>query len=163
MNTKAFLWSMLLLLSTVLVACNDDDNSNTKSFKVTNITNSGCKANAAKSDDANVNSQNNTIESIVCEAAGENAMRVTHNNAVLNCEPGTINIDAKREGNIITVTESETTNLANCVCYYDLGCKIEPIEDGEFTVIIKHKDKEKTRFTISYNSSMKEEFVISEK
>ena len=57
-------------------------------------------------------------------------------------------------GNDIHVVEIENNPGANCICPYDLGCKIGPLTEGEEYTLHLHKGYDNLSFKFIYDKSM---------
>ena len=105
-----------------------------------------------------------TDESIMYESIRENYVRITHNNARFNCEPGRIYAELIEKGQTFIIVEKEQESYANCVCPYDLGYDIGPLTEGqEYTVSIRTgytESLEKAKFTFVFSPNIKEEIYI---
>ena len=62
-----------------------------------------------------------------------NTLLLTHVNAGFNCctDPAA---DITIEGNVMTITESESGEYCDCLCLVDLGLKITDLPPGEYTI-----------------------------
>lgn len=77
-----------------------------------------------------------------------------HINAMFNCEPEELYMLAEIVGNDIHVVEIENNPGANCICPYDLGCKIGPLTEGEEYTLHLHKGYDNLSFKFIYDKSM---------
>ncbi|MCP4568847.1 MAG: hypothetical protein GY841_14815 [FCB group bacterium] len=76
---------------------------------------------------------------VVIDYDGYATLTIDHINAGFNCCPDTIGADITFEGNIITITEWESTDLTggcDCLCLYDLSFRIDDLTSGEYTIRI---------------------------
>ena len=65
-------------------------------------------------------------------------LAISHINAMFNCAPGQIIVDATLEDNIISINEYSTENSANCICPYDLSFSIGPLQYETYILSVKH-------------------------
>ena len=124
-----------------------------KNFSVT-----GCKAIVSGTRNPS------TDESIMYESIRENYVRITHNNARFNCEPGRIYAELIEKGQTFIIVEKEEKSSANCICPYDLGYDIGPLTEGqEYTVSIRTgytESSERAKFSFVFSQNIKEDLSI---
>ena len=84
--------------------------------------------------------QKNLSEDVVIEYKN-GYIYVTHKNAMVNCGFTKVDVSFTIENDTIVITEREDITNANCHCYTDVSYIIGPIEDGEYTIIIKLRDE----------------------
>lgn len=105
-----------------------------------------------------------TDESIMLETIRENYLRITHNNARFNCEPGRIYAELIEKGQTFIIVEKEEKSSANCICPYDLGYDIGPLTEGqEYIVSIRigyTESSEIAKFSFVFSPNIKEEISI---
>ena len=116
-----------------------------------------CKQSVARTGDAGAaiaaESQEDCLE---YRYNGTDTLALSHINAGFNCCPGEIDADISFEGNIITITERESTAGCHCLCLYDLDYQIANLEPGEYTIrviepYISQTDQE-LEFTVTLSS-----------
>ena len=159
MKKVTIMMSMLLMLIVGMSSCSSDDNSN---FHVRNVANSGCKSAATL-----VRGEGGVLidmyETIEVKGLDNGYLSFNHENAIFNCEPGELKIQASIEDKVIKIVETEEYPGANCVCPYDLYCEIGPLEgDIEYTIIVFHGDAEYRRFYVKYQKGMEGRFVVED-
>lgn len=105
-----------------------------------------------------------TEESIMYETIRDNYVRITHNNARFNCEPGRIYAELIEKGQTFIIVEKEEKSSANCICPYDLGYDIGPLTEGqEYTVSIRTgytESLERAKFSFVFSPNIKGEISI---
>jgi hypothetical protein len=83
---------------------------------------------------------------------GTDTLVVRHINAGFNCEPGEITADIEFNGNVITITERESQQAADCLCLFDLDYEIINLAPGEYTLrvigLYVHADDLVLEFTL---------------
>jgi hypothetical protein len=80
-------------------------------------------------------------------------LSINHINAMFNCVPGQIIVDATLEENIITINEYSTENSANCICPYDLSFKIGPIKYDTYILSMNQANYEVLNVEIEFNDN----------
>jgi hypothetical protein len=93
-------------------------------------------------------------EHILLYFHNENYLAVSHNNAMFNCSPGQIIVDAKIEGRNIIVDEYETDSSSNCICPYDISYNIGPLPYESYTFIFQRGGYEVLREEIIFDSEI---------
>ena len=136
-------------------------------FHVRNVANSGCKASVGAREVTR--SLDATQKYIEYKALTDGYLSINHVNAMFNCEPGELKMQATVSGNEIKILETEEQALANCICHYDLYCEVGPLSDCEYTVVIYQDDTfdnvepgEYVRFNISYKNGLSGKLDIKE-
>jgi len=99
-------------------------------FASTDLSVSDCKT---KGD----NTKGADQEFITIKTIDDYYLLLNHFNSVFNCEPGEITVSVEITSNEITITEKESSSLANCVCPYDLEFKIGPLQYGDYHLVFK--------------------------
>ncbi len=99
-------------------------------------------------------------EYIEYRADADGYLHIKHVNAVFNCCPDTITATSSIDGKKISIVESETNPICDCICNYDLEYKLGPLSNGKYTLIFNRDTNEFLRFTINYNSSLKGKIYI---
>jgi hypothetical protein len=78
--------------------------------------------------------------------AGSRTLELVHENAGFNCCPKSIDAAIAIEGQIITITESETEPSCRCDCLYDLRMRVDNVQPGRYTIRVvepyRNKDDE---------------------
>lgn len=60
-----------------------------------------------------------------------------HVNTAFNCCPKALYVDVLKDGNNITVKESERTQECNCMCLYDMVIEVYNIESETYSINFK--------------------------
>jgi len=132
-NTVKF--SLIAVCLCFLTACEKDPNIQSteeekESIQITDIEYTECNS-------ANLK---NESEDIVLEYKN-GYLYVTHNNAMVNCAFTKIDVSFSIQDNIIEIIEQEDATDANCLCSTNISYKIGAIDSGEYTIIIKLRDR----------------------
>ena len=129
MKKKKFLWIICSLMA--IVGCTGDvDNPvyQQKEITLKNFSNTGCKPSTrAENTDFTDGSY------FELTATQGNMLYVKHVNAVFNCSSRLFEAKAEVDSNSITVSEYDMTVselVTTCVCPFDLGYEIGPLEEG---------------------------------
>ena len=127
---------------------NDDSIIATGDFHVRDVANSGCKSAS--------HTRSEYPEFFEFKACDGSYLSVNHVNAMFNCAPGELKIQATIDGNVIKITEKEEKPQANCVCPYDLYCEIGPLSVGNYEVFVYRDSFESPahHFSIVYNKGL---------
>ena len=148
-----------LMLTIGLGSCDNEDNESAKAgVQVRNFANSGCKnAGTARTRGSFFPGHPEYFE---YKAINDGYLSVNHVNAMFNCEPGELKMQATLEGHNIKILETEEQSFANCICPYDLYCEVGPLSDGDYTVIIckGSYEYEYAHFNISYKKGLNGKF-----
>ena len=127
---KQVIFSLAILLLT-LCGCSNDESTKGASngpFSVRDVANSGCKSTS--------HTRSEYPECFEFKALDGGYLSVNHVNALFNCAPGELKIEATIDGNVIRILETEEKSLANCICPYDLYCEVGPLSNGDYKVLI---------------------------
>lgn len=160
MKTKTLLLSALALFLLIGVTGCEKELSN-ENTQIKDFSYFGCKKN--KSDAVTGFAAVKGFESneyIEYKADADGYLHIKHVNAVFNCCPDTITATSSIDGNKISIVESETNPICNCICDYDLEYKLGPLSKRKYTLIFSRDDQEYLRFNIDYNSSLKGRIVV---
>lgn len=117
-------------LGSTLMGCSGDgtDEGSSNGFCVRDVATSGCKSsNYTRSE---------YPECFEFKALDGGYLSVNHVNALFNCVPGELKMEATIDGNVIRILETEEKSLANCICPYDLYCEVGPLSNGDYKVLI---------------------------
>lgn len=129
MKKKRLLW-IICCLTAIAGCAGDVDNPVYQQEEITlkNFSNTGCKPfTRAESTDFMDGSY------FELTATQGNMLYVKHVNALFNCSSRLFEAKAKVDGSSITVTEYDMTVgelVTTCVCPFDLGYEIGPLEEG---------------------------------
>lgn len=88
-------------------------------------------------------------EYIEYQTTEDNFLSIKHVNASLNCCPDSILVVSGIKDGKLNYTVCHKAIYCNCNCYYDLNCKIGPLEYGKYT------------FRISVCTGAKAEFILN--
>lgn len=127
---KQVIFSLAILLLT-LCGCSNDESTKGASngpFSVRDVANSGCKSTS--------HTRSEYTECFEFKALDGGYLSVNHVNALFNCVPGELKMEATIDGNVIRILETEEKSLANCICPYDLYCEVGPLSNGDYKVLI---------------------------
>lgn len=117
----------------------------------------GCKNQGAAT-----RSESDADEYIECEYMAGDYLYLKHVNAVFNCAPVELYAIAEVHDTDIFVCEIENGPKADCLCLFDLGCKVGPLQNGkEYTVYINKDTWNYGFFTITFSKDIKEKKTLS--
>lgn len=170
MKKKFLTLSMVMLAMMLAAGCSGDDASNEEQDpEVTpteiqgepkNYSVSGCKSRSTTRTDSPYGEERMEYQN--AEKAGY--LRVSHINALFNCEPGQILTDVSFQDGLFVVVEKEEQTVANCICPYDLSYDIGPLSEGrEYTVSIRRgqlESSEVVKFNFTYSPTVKGQVII---
>ena len=144
-------------VGSTLMGCGGDDDSiiATGDFCVRDVANSGCKSTS--------HTRSEYPEYFEFKACDGGYLSVNHVNAMFNCAPGELKIEATIDGNVIKILEMEETALANCICPYDLYCEVGPLSNGDYEVVIYHGSFEipVRKFSFTYNKRLNVKYEVT--
>ncbi len=103
-----------------------------------------------------------TEQYIELKAEGENQLKITFINAVLNCCPGEITSNVFIQNEIFKVVFiEETPTKCSCICDFDLECVIDSMENREYNLeVYAHSDRPKAKFRFNYSSKLNSKTII---
>jgi hypothetical protein len=144
-------------LGSTLMGCSGDgtDAESGNEFRVRDVATSGCKSsNYTRSE---------YPECFEFKALDGGYLSVNHVNALFNCVPGELKMEATIDGNVIKILETEEKSLANCVCPYDLYCEVGPLSNGDYEVVIYHDSFEipVRKFSFTYNKRLNVKYEVT--
>jgi hypothetical protein len=127
---------MLILLLVGVLACSDDTEEPTEPSSAPSLTvtgHTGCKNAVTKRAGAD-----STRECIEWQYDDEGALHIHHVNAGFNCCVDALLASFDKEGNSITITESEDLENGgcHCLCLYDLDYEISYLATGEYYITV---------------------------
>jgi hypothetical protein len=154
---KQEIFSLAILLLT-LCGCSNDESTKGASngpFSVRDVATSGCKSTS--------HTRSEYPEYFEFKACDGGYLSVNHVNALFNCAPGELKMEATIDGNVIRILETEETSLANCICPYDLYCEVGPLSNGDYEVVIYRGSFEipTRQFSITYNKRLNAKLEIT--
>ena len=143
-------------LGSTLMGCSGDgtDAESGNEFCVRDVATSGCKSsNYTRSE---------YPECFEFKALDGGYLSVNHVNALFNCVPGELKMEATIDGNVIRILETEEKSLANCVCPYDLYCEVGPLSNGDYKVLIYRWTFEIPfqQYSITYHKGLNAKFGV---
>jgi len=164
---KRFLTLSVVSLAMMLaVGCSNDDAGSEEQSPIEqqgepkNYSVSGCKSRSATRTDSPFGEE--SVEYQNSEKVGY--LRISHINALFNCEPGQILTDVSFQDGLFVVVEKEEQSMANCICPYDLAYDIGPLSDGkEYTVSIRRErteGSEVVKFNFTYSPNVRGQISI---
>ena len=113
---------------------------------------SGCKESLKSSD---------VDRYIELKAEGDNQLRVKFINAYLNCA-GLDSTDAVINEGILKVVFIEDIS-ANCMCYFDLECLIDSMENMTYKLeVYAHGEKPQAKLSFTYSNRLDSKIYISD-
>ena len=120
-----------------------------------NISNSGCKGVVASmvSGKATAPDVLGRAERIVCKGAADGILRVTHQDLVANCA-SKFDASVQLEGNRIVLTEMSEGEEAKCICTYDLTTEIGPLQDGDYTLVVRMPSGREVRMEFYFSADL---------
>jgi len=140
------------IIGFIAFSCDEDDTTS-KILQVKDLTYNGCKEQKSNSD---------TIEEYIdfC-IIDSNYLAVRHVNAIFNCCPEEIIIEAKIKNSEIFYNSFHKVNGCHCECYYDTYCKIGPLSFDKYTFIMSTYDiDDPIEFTIEFNQTTQGKYII---
>lgn len=170
MKKNLHVFATIVLSSAMLACSSDDSDGNSKTIKLRNHTESGCKDfaslskhNTSESGYQKVKNQpdSNIIERVTLKGNKNGTLSVFHENATFPCEAEfTISVDVSESTIIVHEDAPPTTN---CICHYDLNSEVGPLEDKTYTLIIKSEFAYGPTIThqFNYSSTLDESFVVT--
>lgn len=157
MTMTLIIIAVAAFVGSTLMGCGSDDDSiiATGDFHVRDVANSGCKSTSR--------TRSEHPEYFEFKACDGGYLSVNHVNAMFNCAPGKLKIEATIDGNVIKILEMEETALANCICPYDLYCEVGPLSNGNYEVVIYHDSFEipVRKFSITYNNRLNAKYEVT--
>lgn len=101
-------------------------------------------------------------EYIKIKEIDNNYLYVEHINAIFNCCPGKLFVNAKLNNDEIIFEEGEEEHGCNCLCPYDLSWKIGPLEYKSYQVKIMLGEMVYiTDFSIEFTASFDSTFYLN--
>ena len=154
MKTKTVLITMLALCFLLGGAGCDKETSN-ESLRIKDFSYLGCKE--TKGLRATLHGE----EYIEYKAVANGYLHIKHINAVFNCCPDTIQADVSMKDNIITIVESETNPICDCICNYDLEYTFGPLTSNkEYILIFSSGAYVFSKLIIKYSPSLEGRITV---
>lgn len=142
--------SIILFLAFVCTACNKNDEDIHGEIAIKDFNYVGCKNESEKSA---------PIETLKCKAEG-NYLFVKHENALFNCCIDALVVEVSQDSSSVILAEKETGAYCDCICRYDLECKVGPLEYGEYVFVLKRDSMTHTEFKLYFSSTTDSLFII---
>jgi hypothetical protein len=126
------------------------------------VSNSGCKGKALKDSEGHAGDQ----DCIQYSWVEGDTLHIKHVNAAFNCCPGNIMTDLKVSGDTLILTESESSNLCDCNCLFDLDFIITGVPKGTWWIrvgepYIQQSEQPKILFKVELKQEPLSEFCIT--
>jgi hypothetical protein len=159
MKPKKFktLTTFLLLLPLCVVllgsGCKDDNAINGK-IKIKDFNYTGCK-------NENELEESADTELIEYKVADGNYLEIKHKDVYFNCCFDELITNVELDSTSIIFTEDETGAGCDCICRYDIECKIGPLEYGEYLFVLKRSTRIKSEFKLLFNFSTDSTYIIN--
>lgn len=153
MKTLFKLSLFLILIVFIATSCEDKDGANAKILEVKDLTYEGCKEQKNTSDSIEEYVEYYTIDS--------NYLAFRHVNAIFNCCPEEINIEAKIENSKIFYNSFHMVDGCRCYCLYDTYCKIGPLSFSKYTFKFNtYGIDEPIEFTLDFSQATQGKYTI---
>jgi hypothetical protein len=136
--------SFLLILTFAVTSCKKEFPDDPLALKDLSV--SDCKT---KGD----NSKGVEQEYITLKTVDDYYLLFNHFNSIFNCEPGEITVSVEITSNEISITEKESTAMANCVCPYDLEFELGPLQYGSYILKFKKGGLIFKEYTLNFKKS----------
>lgn len=122
-------------------------------LQVKDLTYDGCKELKRNSD--------SIIEYIEYYIVDSNYLALKHVNAVFNCCPEKIIVEAKLENGKIIYNSFHKVNGCRCYCLFDTYCMIGPLSFMKYSFIINtYGIDEPIEFTLDFSKTTKGKYII---
>jgi len=145
----------MLALCFLLGGAGCDKETSNESLRIKDFSYLGCKE--TKGLRATLHGE----EYIEYKAVADGYLHIKHVNAVFNCCPDTIKADVSMEDNIITINESETNPICDCICDYDLEYRLGPLTSGkEYILIFSRGAYVFSKLIIKYTPSLEGKIIV---
>jgi hypothetical protein len=114
---------------------------------IDNLTVSDCKS-------VGLNKGSTSPMYITLKTVNDYYIQYDHINSWFNCEPGQITVSFEMSSDSITLDENESSSAANCICPFDVSCRIGPLQYGTYTIKCKKGGIAFKELTIDFKKSM---------
>jgi len=91
---------------------------------------------------------------ITLKTVNDYYIQYDHINSWFNCEPGQITISFKMSSDSISLDENESSSAANCICPYDINCRIGPLQYGTYSIKCQKSGVTFEELTFDFKKSM---------
>lgn len=147
------LFILSLCLSILIAGCQEEDNINNE-IKIKDFNYVGCK-------DEDTLEKSTSTQQINYKVVDGNYLVIKHENAWFNCCFDELTTNVELDSISIIFTEDETNPSCDCICRYDIECKIGPLKYGEYQFVLKRSSAIMFEFSLLLNSSTDSTFVIN--
>jgi hypothetical protein len=146
----------IILIVFTVTSCENKDETNSKTLEVKDLTYEGCKEQKNISDSIEEYIEYYTMDS--------NYLAIRYVNAIFNCCPKEINIEAKIENSKIFYNSFHKVDGCRCYCLYDTYCKIGPLSFSEYTFKINtYGIDEPIELSLDFSPATQGEYTIERK
>lgn len=152
MKPKNLKFSIVLILILIWSSCYKSDDYINGEIKIKDFNYTGCKNEIEKSADT---------ELIRYNVTDDNFLSIKHENVWFNCCPRELITNIKLDSTTIIFTEDEKESNCDCICRYDLECKIGPLQYGEYLFVLKRDTRTRIEFNFLFNSSTNNIFTVN--
>jgi hypothetical protein len=91
---------------------------------------------------------------ITLKTVNDYYIQYEHINSWFNCEPGQLTISFEMSSNSITLDENESSSSTDCICPYDISCRIGPLQYGTYSIMCKKGGVTFKELTFDFKKSM---------
>ena len=153
--TKRFVIIVPVLALLFMFSACGNDNGGGSNLVVRNISNSGCKGTAVTTESNKATAPDilGRAERIVCKGSADGILRVTHQDLVANCA-SRFNASVQLDGNRIVLAETAEGEEAKCVCTYDLTTEIGPLQDGDYTLVVRTPSGKEVKMDFHFSADL---------
>lgn len=96
-------------------------------------------------------------QSVEYRYAEENRLFLKHNDVYFNCcqSENNLQVDSRLVGDSIIVSEYEKVpGMCKCICPYDMECTVGPLQEKQYSVIVKTGEIESFSFRIDFDKEL---------
>lgn len=136
--------SFLLILIFAFTSCKKEFPDNP--LTIDNLSVSDCKS-------IGLNKGDNSPMYITLKTVDDYYIQFTHVNSWFNCEPGQITVSFEMSSDSISLDENESSHLANCICPYDISCRLGPLQYGTYSIKFQKGGITFKEFTFDFKKS----------
>ena len=144
---------VFLLFLFIGASCQNDEDDIYGKIKIKDFNYVGCK-------DENAFEKSAYTEIIEFKADG-NYLAIRHVDVYFNCCFDELITNVELDSTSIVFTEDETGPGCDCICKYDIECKIGPLEYGEYLFVLKRSTRIKSEFKLLFNSLTDSTHIIN--
>jgi hypothetical protein len=136
----------------LVAGCQEEDDIK-REIKIKDFNYVGCK-------DENTLAESANTELIEYRVIDGNYLAIKHKDTWFNCCFDELVTNVGLDSTSIIFTEDETNPYCDCICRYDIECKIGPLEYGEYRFVLRRSTVIKSEFKLLFNSSTDSTFII---